>query len=308
MGLADEDLIVQDGGSEESNVESEEESDEASDEAHDEESELAPDDDFEVEESDNNPDEESGDSEASENEEGENENSGVSDENDEEEDHKNDGNEASEEEDEEGNVGWADAMAKVLAIGKNTDKPISVLSKAKKDNVKKKKKVKPEGDTTGDANDSDEDPILEPLAVRKARKKELDSIGRTRPDVLQKNAEKVLTKIATRGVVQLFNAVREQQKDLKSKLREAGGSFRKQEKVFKNIDKDSFVDILTGGKEKPVTDLVGGPPASKKPKTEVKDEEDAGVDKEQSSSWNILRDDFMLGAKMRDWDKDSDGE
>merc|ERR1712059_187406 len=255
--------IVQDGGSEESNVES----DEASDEAHDDESELAPHDDFEVEESDNNADEESGDSEASENEEGENENSGVSDENDEEEDHKNDGNEASEEEDEEGNVGWADAMAKVLAIGKNTDKPISVLSKAKKDNVKKKKKVKPEGDTTGDANDSDEDPILEPLAVRKARKKELDSIGRTRPDVLQKNAEKVLTKIATRGVVQLFNAVREQ------------------EKVFKNIDKDSFVDILTGGKEKPVTDLVGGPPASKKPKTEVKDEEDAGVDKEESSSF-----------------------
>ena len=35
-----------------------------------------------------------------------------------------------------------------------------------------------------------------------------------------------------RGVVQLFNAVREQQKDMKSQLRQAGGSFRKQEKVI----------------------------------------------------------------------------
>ena len=32
--------------------------------------------------------------------------------------------------------------------------------------------------------------------------------------------------------MQLFNAVREQQKDMKSQLRQAGGSFRKQEKVF----------------------------------------------------------------------------
>ena len=35
-----------------------------------------------------------------------------------------------------------------------------------------------------------------------------------------------------RGVVQLFNAVREQQKDMKSQPRQAGGSFRKQEKVI----------------------------------------------------------------------------
>ena len=32
--------------------------------------------------------------------------------------------------------------------------------------------------------------------------------------------------------MQLFNAVREQQKDMKSQLRQAGGSFRKQEKVI----------------------------------------------------------------------------
>lgn len=30
---------------------------------------------------------------------------------------------------------------------------------------------------------------------------------------------------------------------------------------------------------------------------------------EDTSEWNILRDDFMMGASMKDWDKDSeDGE
>jgi len=200
----------------------------------------------------------------------------------------------------EGNAGWADAMAKVLAMGKNSDKAVSVLSKAKKDNVNKKA-VK-SGDSVGSDGEEDEEEVekkLVPLALRKARKREIDSIGRKMPDVLDRNAEKALAKIATRGVVQLFNAVREQQKDIKTKLKEAGGSFRKQEKVFKNIDKNSFVEILTGKSiSKPQ-----GEPAAKKPKTEVKDEND-----ENQSTWNILRDDFMLGAKMRDWDKESDGE
>lgn len=35
------------------------------------------------------------------------------------------------------------------------------------------------------------------------------------------------------------------------------------------------------------------------PQTEVKSAEDP--------SWSILRDDFMMGASMKDWDKESDG-
>ena len=213
------------------------------------------------------------------------------------------GNEESE--DDEGNTGWADAMAKVLAMGKNSDKPVSVLSKAKKDNERKRKV--PSEKKTGEDSDSDqeeEDHVrnLEPLAVRKARKRELDSIGRKMPNVLERNAEKALARIATRGVVQLFNAVRDHQKDMKTKLKEAGGSFRKQEKVYKNMDKSSFVQMLTG---KPISQ--SSEPPSKKSKTEVKDEEDAAEDP-SAPSWNILRDDYMLGAKMKDWDKQSDEE
>ncbi len=29
---------------------------------------------------------------------------------------------------------------------------------------------------------------------------------------------------------------------------------------------------------------------------------------EQSPAWDILREDFMMGAKMKDWDKDSENE
>jgi len=197
-----------------------------------------------------------------------------------------------EDEDEEGNSGWADAMHKVLAMGKNSDKPVSVLSKAKKDNVKTKS-----GDTV--VGENGEQKIFEPLAVRKARKKEIDMIGRVMPNVLERNAEKALSRIATKGVVQLFNAVRDHQKDMKVKLKEAGGSFRKQEKVYKSLDKGSFVEMLTGKKMSKSSEG----PSSKKAKIEVKDEEPS-----ENSTWSILRDDYMLGAKLKDWDKESDGE
>lgn len=49
-----------------------------------------------------------------------------------------------------------------------------------------------------------------------------------------------------RGVVQLFNAVREQQKDIGTKLKQANGSVRKEEKVLKSLDKRAFLDVLMG--------------------------------------------------------------
>jgi len=208
--------------------------------------------------------------------------------------------ESGEENDEEGNAGWADAMAKVLAMGKNSDKPVSVLSKAKKDNVNKKKQSEDKEQDDSEDEENVTEKKFEPLAVRKAKKKQVDSIGRSIPNVLDRNSEKVLSRIATKGVVQLFNAVREHQKDVKIKLKDAGGSFRKQEKVYKNLDKSSFVQMLTG---KPVNKSHSSEPVAKKSKIEVKDEDD---EDEKQSSWNILRNDYMLGAKMKDWDKDSD--
>lgn len=34
----------------------------------------------------------------------------------------------------------------------------------------------------------------------------------------------------------------------------------------------------------------------------------AGGEEEEKPAWSVLRDDFMMGASMKDWDKESDGE
>lgn len=204
--------------------------------------------------------------------------------------------------DDEGNAGWADAMSKVLSMGKNTEKKVSILSKAKKDNVAKKETTDSGGVTEKEGvEDIKENKKPESWAVMKAKKKEIDSIGRKKPDVLDRSNEKMLAKIATRGVVQLFNAVKEHQKSVKGQLNEAGKSFRKREKVYKNIDKNKFLEVLTG---KPSN--TDEPPHKKAKEELVKKEEP--LEDDQPGGWNILRDDFMLGAKMRDWDKESDDE
>lgn len=49
-----------------------------------------------------------------------------------------------------------------------------------------------------------------------------------------------------RGVVQLFNAVRQQQKTVDKTMKKAGKSELKREKVLETIDKKKFLDVLTG--------------------------------------------------------------
>ena len=136
--------------------------------------------------------------------------------------------------------------------------------------------------------------------MRRELKRERDAACRSKPDTVRDRArERRLAKVATRGVVQLFNAVREQQKSIKSQLDVAGKSTVKRDKVFKSIDKEGFLEVLSGNKRRLESAVGRGSAPVKVPKTEIKEEED-------ESSWKILRDDFMMGAKMKDWDKDSD--
>merc|ERR1719433_902659 len=81
------------------------------------------------------------------------------------------GEESDQEDDKNAGTGWADAMAKVLNIGKNSksDKPL-LLSKAKKDvNEVKDPEAK-----------SGEKP-----SVRRAKKKEIAEMGRKKPDIVK---------------------------------------------------------------------------------------------------------------------------
>ena len=232
--------------------------------------------------------------------------------------------------------GWADAMAKVLNMGKNTaqtepNKPL-FLSKAIKDNeIKHRTSANLKENENNLEEPSTDQKVQIKASIRRAQKKEMEEKGRCKPDITKdRGREKMLCKLATKGVVQLFNAVREQQKTIKTQLNTAGGSVRKREKVYKNMDRQTFLNVLSNqginkqsiesNSENQLTQNLDNSRLSKKPKLhmshnvikpenppkeEIKEEsihlEESGGNE---STWNVFRDDFMMGAKMKDWDKE----
>ncbi|KAF5308153.1 hypothetical protein FQR65_LT06333 [Abscondita terminalis] len=211
-------------------------------------------------------------------------------------------NDEDNEEEASANSGWADSIAKILKTSKPKGKKTVVLSKAKKiTNVKKLKvkhvdfevetkdgEIKREEVVESDEDDESEKPI-------RKKKKEL-RVLRVKPDILNKDRERLLSKIATRGVVQLFNAVKQQQKDIDSKLKDAGSLEVKRDKVLKGINKKEFLNVLMGGKH------VNTDQVKNDSKHVLKNESSEGP------TWKVLRDDFMMSAKMKDWDKELDDD
>ncbi|XP_030766477.1 RRP15-like protein [Sitophilus oryzae] len=197
------------------------------------------------------------------------------------------------------NEAWADSIAKILNTNKPKGKKSLVLSKAKKLTDVKKTKTKVENFeiATSDGQFKREvtEEIVEEETIARKRRRELPNL-RVKPNILEKDRERTLQKIATKGVVQLFNAVKLQQKDIGRKLDEAGPLEVHKDRVLKNIDKRAFLDVLMGEKSENVQKIAAtneNTSNSKKP------------------SWNVLRDDFMMSTKMKDWDKEleeSEGE
>lgn len=218
-----------------------------------------------------------------------------------------------------GNTGWADAMSKVLKLGAYSDKKVGILSKAKRDyEVKKAKPKKKEGELkegeVEDSSSSDEEPTHQLSEWElKERKRLIDLIGRVKPEPLKRPHERGLLKIATKGVVQLFNAVREQQKGGTNTKLGSGTPARKRESVFKNVDKQVFMNVLDGNKRStPSADDDQN--SLKKPKMEstvecsikAKDENDFEEEDGDGGAptWSALKQNFMLDAKLKDWDKE----
>ncbi|KAG6455444.1 RRP15-like protein [Manduca sexta] len=193
------------------------------------------------------------------------------------------------------NEGWADSVAKILGSNKPKNKKTLVLSRAKKHSevIKKVKEEKPSfeiiGEVKTETTETKEEDSTEPPA--KKVKHEKPSI-RMKPNILEKDRERLLSKIATKGVVQLFNAVRNQQRTFENEVGRKDLSEGKKEKLLKKFDKRAFLDTLMGQSKSVVVDQQ-----IKSTKEEVKDED--------KPRWSALRDDFMTGAKMKDWDKES---
>ena len=87
-----------------------------------------------------------------------------------------------------------------------------------------------------------------------------------------------------RGVVKFFNVCNQEQKEIEKQT--TGVSERKRDKVLSNLDKGSFLDKLKENVDS--------------------DEEMNKTNDANKPTWSVLRDDFVLGAKMKDWEKESD--
>lgn len=141
-----------------------------------------------------------------------------------------------------------------------------------------------------------------------------------------------------RGVVQLFNAISMQQKTIKTKLKTSEKSEFKKDKIL-NQTKDIFDNAMiksknrqpgnsrssnnndNGDKEAEIKEedmssddddeMVGLGSVSikinKRPSTDTKKGQKS-VPSKKKPVWNALQDDFMLNAKLKDWDKDSDSD
>ncbi|XP_015593660.1 RRP15-like protein isoform X2 [Cephus cinctus] len=214
------------------------------------------------------------------------------------------------------NPGWADAMQKILRTKKPKRKKTIILSKAKKlcDIVSKNKNeqgiaIKGDDETVKQKEPSEGSKNIlitkqQELEHAKRKRREADLGIRMKPNVLDRDRERTLQKIAMKGVVQLFNAVRQQQTEINRQLVEAGPLERKREKVLKNIDKRAFLDVLMGSTRSIPVDS----PAKNEMKKKVITTEDEKEKEKSDKVWSVLRDDFTMGANLKDWDKKAPDE
>ncbi|XP_011193448.2 RRP15-like protein [Zeugodacus cucurbitae] len=217
-----------------------------------------------------------------------------------------DSSEEEPEDETEGNTGWADCIAKVLNTSKPKTKKTLVLSRAKK--IKPGDKLKSKGSDYGFEVEGEEKtdvkPIKEEIDDQIKHRKNVPLELRVKPSWKDIERERILRKVATRGVVQLFNAVRIQQKDIQQQLDAAGPLDSRKDAVLNNISKRKFLDVLMSGnraKSEAVDNAVKNEDSS-----DEDDQMSSTTHKKKKSEWSVLREDFMTNKKVKHWDEDDD--
>lgn len=197
--------------------------------------------------------------------------------------------------------GMAGAMARILGFSAPTTKQLKavVLSKTITPLQKQQRKEKEQQDA---------------LRLKRKHRREVNlnalhiplSVAVSRPvpgkGKSSNNIAKAMTKdielesmhrrVATRGVVALFNTIAQHQQQ---RALQQTDSRSKEDNRLKTMSKHGFLDMLkkTGPtKIKPASDKFESPQ-----KSQSKNGNKSG------SGWNALKDDFMMNAKLKDWDK-----
>ena len=144
--------------------------------------------------------------------------------------------------------GWSDAMSRLLNCqvrGKNF-----ILAKAKKDrDVGKAEGTAVRNEFEVVKESGEKEVVTDGVSGKgeKEKKERKEDVGRK---LRQKVAEADVTyelkmnAIATRGVVQLFNAVNQQRFRISKKLRDAGSSETRKDRVLASVSKGEFLDSL----------------------------------------------------------------
>lgn len=214
---------------------------------------------------------------------------------------------------------WAESLERVLSEEQPKHKNYLVLSKFKESKAKTDQKNSGVGfEIEGEIKvKKDNSGVQEKISkatenrINRRKKFEIFKGLRIKPDKIKdKNRELVFKKIATRGVVQLFNAVQAQQKDITKRV-ESEKLDHKRDEILNNINKRVFLDVLMGG-PKAKSELVDNPVKNEK-KEEDTDSEDEPGNKNgptKSSTWNVLKDNFMFANKKttKNWDQEEDSD
>lgn len=179
-----------------------------------------------------------------------------------------------------GHEAMGDVISKILQKKVTTDTSGLVLSKSqstKKKRTARQEEIKAKKAKTEELLDQREMNHVLPIEVNDVPK------------------EARLRRIGTKGVVMLFNAVSTHQKSKAEKMKTAKTEGDKV-RVEKSMKKSTFMDMLKNDKK-----------SSKKVKQEIKVKEEE-EDDANKSSWNVLKNDFMLGSTLKHWDKDDEEE
>ncbi|XP_017023630.1 RRP15-like protein [Drosophila kikkawai] len=222
--------------------------------------------------------------------------------------------------------GWADSILNVLKTTKPEAKDETVLTRAKKGQaavgVQKSRGSTKQFDfeidkTTAkkgqeEDNDDDDDDVKPEASaldaqLTKQQRKNVPLQLRVKPSYQDMARERTLRKVATRGTVQFFNAVRIQQKNLQHELEEAGPLDSRQDAVLNNINKRKFLDVLMSGKRSKSTAIDNSVKKEEQETDDDEEEEDgSSAPIKKKSEWSVLREDFMTNKKIKHWDEDDD--
>jgi Rrp15p len=192
------------------------------------------------------------------------------------------------EHDSDGPSGLASAMSKILGTHVKESAASVILSKTMTPLQRMAKLEKEQAKVAKEKRRLNREKHLEALHIPL-------SVATTRPlsgaSGLQQEleTERAHRRVATRGVVALFNAIAQHQKkhDGTAETKSANKS------EVKNMTKHGFLDMIKSA----ASDKTGDRKGASSTKAEA-----------VKPKWNALKDDFMMGSKLKDWDKESSDE